>query len=765
MVKRKLRRQLNLLQVIMLGTAGTIAAEIFVLTGHAAGIAGPEAVLALVIGGLLTLSIALNYSELATTFPVTGGAMTYVGEAYGKGLLMFLVGSLDSISSTFYAALSAVGFAISLSVFIPSLPIVPTAIAVIVIISLIQLRGVSDVGNLQVFLGAFLLLVFAYFIIRGLTDPNGFNPQTFAAGQVVFANQSIWARIGRMLTAIALTYNAYVGFEVIADDAEEITNPSRNIPIGILVSLLLTTVIYSLVSLVVIGTVPFAQLANSETALTDAAARFWPSIGVPVMAAAGIVATLTSVNSAMLSATREAFTLSRNQIWPRPFSRLSRWRTPYMAILLIAIISSMVAAIGAVDFLSYISSAGYMFVLFWATLAMPRLRKMHPDLERPFKVPLYPLTVYLAAGSGLLIIAFANPRALLFLAAVLVVLSVFYFISERYKAHVDLRNHLEIEEGGGRILVATKHIDTAISLVKLASQLVQNQEDTSICLFNVLKRPVTLSQEQVPELLAQHKEFTTQMLSAVLPIAGARNVALYAKQKSALRVEEGIYTELRRHSDIKLVLLGYPKDPAKAANPHNILKEVLLTADRDVAVLRDRGLPDQIQHIIVPVGHGANARLALQLGRDVVCAGQGSLTVLRILTEQVDEERFEDEELQLREIAEQELIELPENIEFKVRVESSVATGILNEVHENGCDLLIIGTAEEVLSPNQLFGELNDFLIDEAPCSILVVKRYLAAGSHWLYKQVKRIEENVAGERMAPQSVRETAETMEAHGQ
>jgi hypothetical protein len=139
--------------------------------------------------------------------------------------------------------------------------------------------------------------------------------------------------------------------------------------------------------------------------------------------------------------------------------------------------------------------------------------------------------------------------------------------------------------------------------------------------------------------------------------------------------------------------------------------------------------------------------------------------VLRILTEQVDEERFEDEELQLREIAEQELIELPENIEFKVRVESSVATGILNEVHENGCDLLIIGTAEEVLSPNQLFGELNDFLIDEAPCSILVVKRYLAAGSHWLYKQVKRIEENVAGERMAPQSLREAAETTEAHDQ
>ena len=96
MAKRKLKRQLNLLQVVMLGTAGTIAAEIFVLTGHAAGIAG-ETVLALILGAL-TLSIALNYSELATTYPVTGGAMTYVEEGFGSGLLMFLAGSLDCLS-------------------------------------------------------------------------------------------------------------------------------------------------------------------------------------------------------------------------------------------------------------------------------------------------------------------------------------------------------------------------------------------------------------------------------------------------------------------------------------------------------------------------------------------------------------------------------------------------------------------------------------------------------------------------------------------
>lgn len=112
----------------MLGTAGTIAAEIFVLTGHVAGMSGPAGLLALLLVGVLNYAFALNYAELATTYPVTGGAMIYVQEAFGSGLRAFLVGSLDSLSSAFYAALSAVGFAYSLRVFLPFVPVVPTGV-------------------------------------------------------------------------------------------------------------------------------------------------------------------------------------------------------------------------------------------------------------------------------------------------------------------------------------------------------------------------------------------------------------------------------------------------------------------------------------------------------------------------------------------------------------------------------------------------------------------------------------------------------------
>lgn len=741
MAKRHLKRQLNLLQVIMLGTAGTIAAEIFVLTGHAAGIAGPDAVLALVLGGVLTLSIALNYCELATTYPVTGGAMTYVQEGFGKGLLMFLVGSLDGLSSTFYAALSAIGFAISVQVFVPSTPIVPTAIGVIVLMGLMHIRGVAKVGNFQIVLGAFLLVVFSIFIIRGLTNANGFNQETFLSGRVVFENQSVWANLARMLSAIALTYNAYVGFEVIADDAEEIVKPNKNIPLGILSSLGIATVIYSLVSYVTIGTIPYNQLAGSETALTDAASVFWPDIGVKIMGAAGIVATLTSVNSAMLSATREVFTLSRERVWPRMFSRLSRWRTPYAAIILVVVLSALVAAIGLVDFLSFISSAGYMFVLFWASLAMLRLHKLHPDIERPFKAPFFPLTAYLAAASGILIIAFADPQALLFLAIVLVVLTVIYYISQNIKAHAEIRDKLEQDVGGGRILVAAIHTKTAVNLVNLATQLIDQQEDTTICVFSVLKTPLSLSSDQVPGLLEQHKAFQKELLSATAPIAMERNVPLYVKQKSAIRVEQAIFSELHRHKDINLVMLGFPSVESKAKSPHNILKEVVMMAERDVAVLRDRGLKTEIQHILVPVGGGPNARLALKLAWNLVTPGDARITALRVVTGDADAEQIEDHMLQLNEIVEQELGEIPPNLDFRVDVVESVVDGILSETQRLPYDLMIIGAAEEVLEPEQLFGKLNDLLLEEVQCSILVVRHYQPEGRIWLHRQIKKIEE------------------------
>ena len=118
--------------------------------------------------------------------------MTYVREAWGKGLLAFLVGSMDCISSTFYCALSAVGFAYSLSVFIPSIPIIPVAIMVIVLFVLLNILGVSSVGNAQIVMGGILIFSFAVFIFAGFLSPNGFSPETFFSQGRLFPHEGFF---------------------------------------------------------------------------------------------------------------------------------------------------------------------------------------------------------------------------------------------------------------------------------------------------------------------------------------------------------------------------------------------------------------------------------------------------------------------------------------------------------------------------------------------------------------------------------------------
>lgn len=427
MAKRTLKRQLNLTQVIMLGTAGTLGSGIFILTGHAAGIAGPATIFAVIIAGLLSFSIALNYSELATTYPETGGAMTYVREAWGKGLIAFLVGSMDSVSSTFYCALSAVGFAYSLSVFVHNIPIVPVAIVVILIFTLLNIFGVTNIGNIQLVMGSILILAFVVYIIGGFISPNGFSFATLFADGRVFVGNNFWENLISIMRTIALIYALYVGFEVIADDAEEVKNPNKNIPVAILVSLVVITVVYGLTSTVALGTTSYTELAGSETALSDTIGKFMPGFGVVLIGVAGMVGALTSVNSSMLSATRETFTLSRDGAWPMFLQRLNKARVPFMAIIFIGVTSSMVTSIGLVNFLSYITSAGYLFVLFCSNISMIALRKKYPFIHRPYKVPFFPLTPIIASLTCLVVIAFSELNAILFMLAILAVLSMYYY--------------------------------------------------------------------------------------------------------------------------------------------------------------------------------------------------------------------------------------------------------------------------------------------------------------------------------------------------
>lgn len=767
MAERRLKRQLNLAQVLMLGTSGTIAAEVFVLTGHVAGMSGPASVLVLLLVGLLSVSFALNYAELATAYPVTGGALTYVQEAYGTGLRSFLVGSLDSLSSAFYAALSAVGFAFSLRIFLPFVPIVPTALVVVLAFMVLNLLGVGNVGRVQLVLGMVLLGLLGAYVAGALGAPRGFRWERFLPDGRFFIHDGLGANVAMMFSTMALIFNAFVGFELIADDAEEVANPSRNIPIALLASVLIITVIYVAVTMATLGTVPWTEVAGSETSLTEASARIWPTVGPALIGVAGIIATLTSLNTAMLSATREALTLSRLGLWPSAMSRLGRMRVPYVAILGIGVVVALMSIVGLVDLLSYISSSGYLFVMFWSGLAMIRLRRDRPDLVRPFRVPLFPLSAYVQIGTCVVVVAFTAPTALLFGAGVIGALTAAYYLRPPVAAVV-ARRAAAVEVARDRLLVAVANPETAGGLVRLAASLSEQRTGSPVEVLAVSRAEHKSLPPAVDRLTSAHARRQGALLRRVSRELQGRNVPYFTELRMAACVTEGILGEIARRGDVRLLLMGWPGRLQPGQLAEHPVARLLAEAPVDVATFLNRGMPARPRRVLVPFGGGIHSRLALRLAVQLVEPHGGVVVALRCYhgapgdnggaprvlgedavvdlafeeTPDVDDE-LHDELMLAREAIHAEFGSTPEAVCCRVIESHSVLQGILSALGEREFDLVAMGAALAPTVGEELFGSLTDAIAEALPTSVLLVRRYEPAPITWLRRRVKGIVEPV----------------------
>lgn len=735
MSKRTLKRQLNLFQTILLGTAGALGSGIFVLTGLAAEVAGPATFLAILIGGFLSFSIALNYSELATIYPETGGAMTYVREAWGNGLLSFLVGSMDSISSTFYTALSAVGFAYSLSVFFPSVPIVPTAIIVIIVFVILNILGVSKVGNIQIVMGASLMFAFAVFIIAGFISPTGFHLTTLFPNGRMFPADGFINNVGVLMKTIALIYAAYVGFEVIADDAEEVKNPNKNIPIAILVSLGLITLVYSLTVMVTLGTVPWQSVAGSATALSDAVKVFMPGLGVTLIAMAGMVGALTSINSSMLSATRETFTLGRDGAWPSALARLNRIRVPFMAILMIGVVSISITIIGVVDFLSYITSAGYLFVLFFSNLAMIRLRKKYPSIHRPFKAPLFPLTPILASLTCVIVIFYSDMNAILFTGAIVGMFAMYYFAKTGVQVWKEAHRH-DLSPGRWRIILPVTNLRRMDGLMKVSALLAEAEKDTNMCLLSVLPSSINAELMDTDKYIGKVRAQRHAILDSFIHYAVDRNVPMYTKMITDASMADGILSEIKNDNNIKLVLMKWPEQTRGGESYRKNLKRLAEEGKVNLAVLKDRGVQN-FHNILVPVGTGLNSHLAVHLANDISMQEGSHVNYVHIIPVETAEDEKEDMISYLQEIVITQLGQIPANATLQTLYARSVQDAVLEECETNDYELVIIGSAYDI-TDESLFGAVCDAVVEKVPYSVLVVRRHESATASWLHHQAKR---------------------------
>ena len=475
----ELKRSLGALNLVLLGIGCVIGTGIFVLTGRAAAqFAGPAIMISFVITGLLCAFVALCYAELASALPVSGSAYSYTYASMGE-VVAWIMGLLLLLEYGLAASTVAVGWSGYFASLLrdmhivippaltaaPGVPVrdaagaviatgvmnLPAIVAILAVTSLLVV-GVSEsatVNNIVVFIK--LTVVIAFIGIGSqYVNPAHWSPliPPQQPAPPPGTPMDIWHQIGRALWAVvtgdsstkygvggvihgaAVIFFAYLGFEAVSTAGAEARNPAKDMPIGILGALVICTILYILTSAVLVGIVPYASLDNPAPIATAV-----NQIGLPwfaILVKIGAIAGLSSVMLVLLyGQTRIFYTMSRDGLLPTSLSRVhAKFKTPWINTIIVGIVACGAAGFLSLDALSDLSNVGSLAAFAMVCATVMYLRYARPQMNRPFKTPLFPVVPILGVVMCLILLLsiMANHDTRNFFLVYLVVGIVIYFV-------------------------------------------------------------------------------------------------------------------------------------------------------------------------------------------------------------------------------------------------------------------------------------------------------------------------------------------------
>lgn len=398
-----LKKELGALDLTMLGIGAIIGTGIFVLTGVAAAEhAGPALVLSFILSGLACVFAALCYAEFASTVPVSGSAYTYSYAAFGE-LIAWILGWDLILEYGVAASAVAVGWSGYFQGLLAGFGIeLPKALT----------NAYDPEKGTFIDLPAILIVLFITFLLtRGIKKSARFNAVMvvikvavillFLAVGVWYVKPENWTPFmpygfSGVAAGAATVFFAYIGFDAVSTAAEEVKNPQRNMPIGIIASLLICTLLYIAVSLVLTGIVPYDQLGvkNPVAFALEYIQQDWVAGFISLGAITGITTVLLVM---MYGQTRLFYAISRDGLLPKVFSRVSPVRqVPFVNTWVTGLLVSFFAGVVPLNKLAELTNIGTLFAFIVVSAGVLVLRKTQPDLKRAFKTPLVPLVPLLA---------------------------------------------------------------------------------------------------------------------------------------------------------------------------------------------------------------------------------------------------------------------------------------------------------------------------------------------------------------------------------
>ncbi|MFZ0501218.1 MAG: amino acid permease [Steroidobacteraceae bacterium] len=403
-----LKRALGPIHLLLLGIGCILGAGIYVLPGAAAAeFAGPAVMLSFVIAGVACALTALCYAELASVMPVSGASYTYcyvsMGEAYawalgwllmleyglagsllGVGFSGYLVSLLHDFGIVVPAALSSSLIQASGTGFVAIGALNLAAVAAILAVGVVLMIGVAESARVNAVLVTVKILVLAGFVAAGVGSIHVSNWVPFVPPNEG-GFQYGWPGVFR---AASILFFAYLGFNTVATAASEARDPQKDVPFGIVGSLVVCAILYIIVAAVMTGVVPFRRLG-----VPDPIAVAMDAVGHPKIAVLVKVGALTGLSSVLLvnafGQSRITFAMARDGLLPPLFASIHpRLRTPWLGIAVLSLISAVLAAIFPLVFLADLVSLGTGAAFIITAISLIWLRNTRPELERPFRVPL-----------------------------------------------------------------------------------------------------------------------------------------------------------------------------------------------------------------------------------------------------------------------------------------------------------------------------------------------------------------------------------------
>ncbi len=723
---------MGLAEATLIGVGAMVGAGIFVLTGIAAGAAGPALMLAFALNGVIALTAGMSYAELGSTFPQAGG-----GYAWAKLALPppfgFLAGWMSwfshSVAASLYALAFGAYFAHLLASFGIGVPYVSEAVetkilAVLVVglFTFVNFRGSTETGRAGNLITLGQMVVLFIFVVAGLWALRGAPqwPENFSP----FLPKGV----GGLLTAMGLTFVAFEGYEIIAQCGEEVRQPRRNIPRAILLAIAVVVPVYVLIALVMLGAtrVPAGESgavwqylgSHAELAVLEAARQFAPG-GIALLLLGGLFATTSALNATLYSSSRVSFAMGRDFNLPRQFALIHRRRrTPYGATLISSVVIVVMAVALPLEDVASATDITFMFLFAMINISLVALRYQRPKVKRGFTVPFHPYLPILSTCCLLFLAAylFQFSATAWYVAAgwIAVGLVVFReYASKREKEETGARALLEertVEPIKDAVLVAVANPKTVEPLVRLACAIARNR-NTSVIALHVMKVPAQLPRSEGREFLDR----ADPLFEAAVKVGEAMETPVYGALWVSSDVQKGLLEAIveKRPSLAVLGWRGYTR--ARARLFGTTLDPVLRASPVDTVLLRWRDDKAKFKQVLVGVTASPHARLAVGIAKALESELKSECRYLHVIKRGTQMDKATGEAfLNGGDGA-------PAPLDLEVVQARTTAAGIIEASKD--VDLLILGAAREGIVNQLVFGEKTRTVARRAKSAVLLVKR------------------------------------------